>query len=94
MPLLFKCQDLKKYPNIGGMKCYKKQGFRVVPVPPLERSDGPNFYMVCEPKSDLKRNERKRSVLRRNEHKRRSDILLLLIIYDEYMFLGLYFYLI
>ena len=36
-------------PNIGGIKCYQRNGFRFAGVPPEKRSDGVNFYMVNEP---------------------------------------------
>lgn len=62
-PLYLNVRISKNDPNIPGMKCYRKQGFRVVPVPPLDRSDGPNFFMVCEPKK--KRKSKKRTKKKR-----------------------------
>ena len=70
VPLYLNVRTSKNNPNIGGIKCYRKHGFRVVPVPPIERSDGPNFFMVCDPKK--KRKSKKRTQKKRSKKKRRS----------------------
>jgi ribosomal protein S18 acetylase RimI-like enzyme len=56
----------KGNPNIGGIKCYRKHGFRFVGVPPTDRDDGPNAYMVRDASS---RRPTKKS--RRTKRKRR-----------------------
>ena len=53
-------------PNIGGIKCYQRNGFRFVGVPPETRKDGVNYYMVNDP---VRKKTRKKS--RKQTHRKR-----------------------
>ena len=45
-PIYLNVRISRDDPNVGGIRCYEANGFRVIPVPPVMRDDGPNFYMV------------------------------------------------
>tara|TARA_B100000900_G_scaffold365777_1_gene341261 strand:- start:10 stop:663 length:654 start_codon:yes stop_codon:yes gene_type:complete len=47
-PIYLNVRVTASNPNIGGIKCYQRNGFRFAGVPPEKRSDGVNFYMVNE----------------------------------------------
>uniref|UniRef100_A0A6C0F665 N-acetyltransferase domain-containing protein n=1 Tax=viral metagenome TaxID=1070528 RepID=A0A6C0F665_9ZZZZ len=65
-PIYLNVRVTASNPNIGGIKCYQRNGFRFVGVPPEKRSDGVNYYMVNEPvrqktrKKSRKQTRRKR----------------------------------
>jgi len=46
--------------NIGGIKCYQKNGFHFAGVPPTKRDDGPNAFMVRQPPSKDRTPKRKK----------------------------------
>lgn len=37
-------------PNVSAIKCYKKQGFKIVPCVNVDRQDGPNSLMIRIPR--------------------------------------------
>ena len=88
MPLYLNAATSKNNPNIGGIKCYRKHGFCVVPVPPIERSDGPNFFMVCDPKK--KRKSKKRNTKKTFQKGKRvidETIKLIIVRFISFMFI-------
>ena len=48
-PMYLNVRVTKDKANIGGIKCYQKNGFQFVAVPPVDRDDGPNAFMVRNP---------------------------------------------
>jgi len=76
-PMYLNVRVTKDKANIGGIKCYQKNGFQFVGVPPTDREDGPNAFMVRNPSGFAKnlrktiRKKRKKTRSRRSRQSRR-----------------------
>ena len=62
-PMYLNVRVGKDNPNVGGIKCYQGCGFTFADVPPIEKPDGPNFFMVYQPNRS-KRSKRSKRVKR------------------------------
>jgi len=69
-PMYLNVRISKDDPNVGGIRCYEANGFRVIPVPPVMRDDGPNFYMVRENPSRTQSRKKSRKKTRKKSRKK------------------------
>ena len=76
VPMHLNVRVSKDNPNVGAIRCYENNGFRLVDVPPISREDGPNAYMVrdysSKPKDTSTPTKKKRSNKKKKSKKKRK----------------------
>ena len=65
VPIHLNVRVTKEKANAGAIRCYQKNGFRLVNVPPIVKDDGPNAFMVRDSSSTNTHKKKKKRKSRR-----------------------------
>ena len=65
VPIHLNVRVTKDNANAGAIRCYQKNGFRMVNVPPVVKDDGPNAFMVRDSSSTNTHKKKKKRKSRR-----------------------------
>jgi len=65
VPIHLNVRVTKDNVNAGAIRCYQKNGFRLVNVPPIVKDDGPNAFMIRDSASTKTHKKKKKRKSRR-----------------------------
>ena len=70
VPIHLNVRVTKDNANAGAIRCYQKNGFRMMNVPPVVKDDGPNAFMVRDSSSTKTHKKKKKKRKSRRQSKR------------------------
>jgi len=70
VPIHLNVRVTKDNANAGAIRCYQKNGFRLVSVPPVVKDDGPNAFMVRDSSSTNTHKKKKKRKSRRKSRRK------------------------